>query len=106
MNNENLAMKIEYEMIIDGLRGIPITGLVEGWEFTIKEIAPYVFRAEGRGPHFQEVSSFAGNTAEDALRGCVRRANKIALRESRRLRLDAQMSKIRTSLKNLFGRQK
>ena len=38
-----LKMKPEHNKLVDGLRGIPITNLVENWSFTIEEIAPYVF---------------------------------------------------------------
>lgn len=92
-------------MIIDGLRGIPITGLVEDWEFTIEEIAPYIFRSHGRGPHSQEIYSYAGRTAEDALDNCVKKAHKIVLREKRQLALQNRLLSIREKLESLFKKK-
>ena len=97
-------MKSKYEMLIDGLKGIPIVGLVENWDFTIKEIAPYVFEAQGRGPHWQTTTGYGG-TAENALNDCMKKANKIVLREKRRLALEHSLAKMKDKIEHIIGKK-
>jgi hypothetical protein len=82
------------EIVIDALSGAPITDLIENWTFIIKEVAPYVFKAEGRDA-VGHISSGAAGTAEKALYDCLKSANKIILRESR-------ISVVKEKIKKVF----
>jgi hypothetical protein len=67
--------KSKEDMIVDGLGGVPITELIEGWTFTIKEVAPYVYKVKAWNVNGYTASG-AGGTADEALNNCLKRVNK------------------------------
>ena len=84
--------KSKYEMIIDGLSGKPITELVDNWIFTIKEVAPHVYKVEGRNKN--ERTAFGGaGTAEEALDYCLKKVDRIILWENRLERIKEKIRK-------------
>ena len=88
----------KHEIIIDALGGNSVTDLVENWTFTLKEIAPYVFNAEGRDENVHTSLGAAG-TAEEALESFLIRANKIILRENRKI-------EFKENIRKLFGNRR
>jgi len=85
--------KSKHEIIIDGLKGLPITDLIGDWTFTIKEVAPYVFKAKGRNIK-GHTSYGAGGTAEEALDNCLKRTDKIIMYEKRKAEIKDKLKKI------------
>jgi len=62
-------------MILDGLGGRPINDLIVGWVFTMREVAPYVFKV--KAVDFEGRTLFgAGGNAEEALENCLRRVKR------------------------------
>lgn len=98
-------MKPEYDKLVDGLQGIPLTNLVENWSFTIEEIAPYVFRAQGLDTKWHKTVGY-GSTAEDALNFCVKNAKKINLRETRSLYREQALLKLVDKILKIFRKKK
>lgn len=79
-----LMSKSKKDLIIDGLGGTPITELIENWTFTIKEIAPYVYKVEAWDIN-GHISSGAGGTAVEALNNCLKRVERIIAKEKAKL---------------------
>jgi hypothetical protein len=85
--------KSKYDMIIEGLGGSPITELKENWTFTIKEVAPYVYKVKAWD--INGLTSFgAGGTAEEALDNCLRRVEKIISYQNRKSEIKNKIMKI------------
>lgn len=95
-------LKISNEIIISALGGVPIVGLIDGWSFRIEEVAPYVFKAYSEHPNHEVVNGYGGS-AEDALMDCIRKVEKIKLREQRRMKMEQTLRKIGDAIKNIFA---
>lgn len=94
-------LKISSERIIAALGGVPISGLIEGWSFRMEEVSPFVFKAYGEHSNHGMVIG-SGGAAESALADCIRKIEKISLREQRRTKLEKALSKIGVVIKNIF----
>jgi hypothetical protein len=98
-------MKIEFDTIIKGLQGMPITELVEDWSFTIEEIAPYVFKAQGEDIEWHMAVGYGG-TAEEALKNCSKRAKRINWWKNRGKGIQKMFSRISNEVEHIIGRRK
>lgn len=68
--------RLKRDLIITGLGGESIDDLVEGWSFHLQELAPYVFRVDGKDRRGHTVIG-VGHTADEALDDCEKRAKRI-----------------------------
>jgi hypothetical protein len=64
------------ELIMLALQGIPVSGLVENWTFTINEIAPYIFEAKGIDMNGRTVTGY-GETAKLALQISIKKIERL-----------------------------
>ena len=55
------------------IQGVPVSGLYGNWAFTVDEIAPYVFKAQGHDVSDRTVVGY-GRTVEESLQNCIKKA--------------------------------
>lgn len=90
--------KIDENIILNALIGIPATELLEDWSFTIEEIAPYIFKAKGTDINNRLTTGY-GDTAESALSDCVKHASRIKFYEDKKKKITNSLSEI---IKKIF----
>lgn len=63
------------QILLKGLDDPPITDLIEGWSFWIREIAPYVYKVEAESMEGKLLFGYGGS-AKDALYDCVKKVKR------------------------------